>query len=532
MGGMQIRNARVFTGQGESFASAFTIEDGRITWVGDEADAPTPAAGEDVLDLGGATVLPGLLDVHTHPALIASQMDSVPVLPPAVSSLAGMLDALRTSPELGTPGAWIEGHGYDDSRFPEGRSPNRTDLDRVSDTQPLFVRRCDAHTAVVNTVALELAGITRDTPDPEGSEIGRDADGEPDGRLLELGAIDLVHHLVPSVGDEQRIDRMARLGEHFLGRGIVGIGDLAATFAPRPLELFRAARERAWLPRLGLYPLWEHLKDAPPTLTDDDRTGEVFVAGVKLLMDGAYSNATAWTHDAYPGTCDHGIRTATPQEVTEAAAWARDNGVQLAVHAMGDAAIDAVLDEFADQEGWLDGVPSVRIEHATLFSPERIARVKDARMPIAIISHTIFFYAEYKAYEQNLSAAQEAVAYPIRSFHAELPHTALSSDAPATAHSEADNVFVSVQAAVDRRAWTGAEFNGPEAITVAQALELYTSRAATCMALPGLGRIEPGFDGTFVVLDRDVFTVPVDEIHAVEVDQTWVRGRREYARAG
>ncbi|HHU40355.1 MAG TPA: amidohydrolase [Propionibacterium sp.] len=525
---MLVHNAKVFTGEGESFAFAFRIEEGRFTWVGTDERVPEPAPGEEVLDLGGATVLPGLLDVHTHPALMASLMDAVVVLPPAVSSIDEMVEALKGAEDPEPDDPWIEGHGYDDSRFPEHRSPNRHDLDRVSDTRPIFVRRCDVHTAVVNSVALEMAGITRDTPDPPHAEIGRDAEGEPDGLLLEPNAIDLVYGLIPSVPDDKRISRMARLDQHFLERGIVAIGDLASTFSPKPLELFRAAREQSWLPRLGLYPIWEHIKDNPPVLSDEDRSGEVFIAGVKILLDGAYSNATAWTNEPYPGTCDHGIRTTSPEDLADAAAWARANGVQLAVHAMGDAAIDAVLDEFADEEGWLGDLPSVRIEHSTLFSPEMIARVRDARMPIAVVSHTIFFFAEYKSYEQNLSPEQARIAYPIRSFHTELKHTALSSDAPATAHSDADNVFVSVQAAVDRRSWTGAILNPDESVTVAQALELYTSRAATCMALPGLGRIEEGYEASFVVLDKDIFTIPTDDICRVHVRETWVRGQREY----
>lgn len=529
---MLVLNAKVFTGEGEAFASAFVIEDGRFTWVGEDAEAPTPEPGEDVLDLGGATVLPGLLDVHTHPALLASLVDAVSVLPPAVSSIEDLVATLSASDLVGAgEDVWVEAYGYDDSRYPEGRVPTRHDLDRVSTTQPLFVRRCDAHSAVVNSAALRLAGVTRDTPDPAGAEIGRDEHGEPDGRLIEPDAMDFATRLMPEPTTEQWVDRMARLGTHFLSRGLVGAGDLVSSFAPDALTSFRAAAERACLPRLGLYPLWAHIKDAPPTLTDEDRSGHVFMAGCKVLLDGAYSNATAWTHDPYPGTCDHGIRTTSPEDLADAAAWARANGVQIACHAMGDAAIDAVIDFFADQDGWLGDVPSVRIEHATLFTPERIARMRDARMPFAVVSHTIFFHAEYSAYENNLSPEQFQVAYPIRSFHAELPHTALSSDTPATAHSDADNVFVSVEAAVRRRAWNGADIGQHEAITVAQALELYTARAATCMDLPGLGRIAPGYEGTFVVLDRDVFTVPDDEISGVGVAETWVAGRREYTAA-
>lgn len=299
---MLVRNAKVFTGEGEAFASAFVIEDGRFTWVGEDAEAPTPEPGEDVLDLGGATVLPGLLDVHTHPALLASLVDAVSVLPPAVSSIEDLVATLSASDLVGAgEDVWVEAYGYDDSRYPEGRVPTRHDLDRVSTTQPLFVRRCDAHSAVVNSAALRLAGVTRDTPDPAGAEIGRDEHGEPDGRLIEPDAMDFATRLMPEPTTEQWVDRMARLGTHFLSRGLVGAGDLVSSFAPDALTSFRAAAERACLPRLGLYPLWAHIKDAPPTLTDEDRSGHVFMAGCKVLLDGAYSNATAWTHDPYRG---------------------------------------------------------------------------------------------------------------------------------------------------------------------------------------------------------------------------------------
>lgn len=523
---MLVRNAKVFTGEGEDdFASAFRIAAGRFVWVGTESDAPAPGPGEEVLDLGGATVLPGLLDVHTHPAMMAGLVDSVLVLPPAVSSIEELIATLRTSSRLGAgPDVWVDAFGYDESRYPEGRPPTRQDLDRVTQTQPLVVRRCDAHSAVVNTLALRLAGITRDTPDPVGAEIGRDADGEPDGRLLEMGAMELVTHLRPTPDRSRWVDRVSRLGRHFRDLGIVAVGDLLATVAPEPLATFREAAGRAWLPRVGLYPLWADISADPPVLTDADRTSDIFIAGCKVLMDGAYSNATAWTHEPYPGSCDHGIRTTSPEDLRAAVAWARNNGVQLACHAMGDAAIDAVIDEFADEAGWLGDVPSIRIEHATLFSPERIARVRDARMDFAVVSHTIFFHAEYEAYERNLFAAQLEQAYPIRSFHEQIPRTALSSDAPATAHAEADNVFVSVQAAVTRRAWNGADFGQAEAVTVPQALLLYTSRAASCMRLPGLGRIADGYEATFVVLDRDVFSQAPDKISATRVDQMWVRG--------
>jgi predicted amidohydrolase YtcJ len=215
-------NAKVFLGTGEDdFATAFRVEDGVLTWVGDASEA-------DGTDLGGRTVLPGFLDVHSHPSLLAELADAVPCLPPEVSSLADLLDRLRAAPGLAGRG-WIEGYGYDESGWPEGRKPTRHDLDRVSTSQPVYVRRCDSHSLVCNTRALEMAGITRDTPDPEGGRIGRDADGEPDGLLAERPAWDRLLSLRPPVGHDQQVARLAGLDRHFLERGIVAVGDLMAT---------------------------------------------------------------------------------------------------------------------------------------------------------------------------------------------------------------------------------------------------------------------------------------------------------------
>ncbi len=525
---MLVTNAKVFTGRDEhDLAEAFRIKDGVVSWVGAGADAPAPADGEPVLDLHGATVLPGLLDVHTHPAFMANLVGSVCCLPPSVRSLEQMLAAVAASPTVGRgPDTWIEAYGYDEASFPEGRHPHRRDLDAISTSQPVFVRRCCGHAAVVNSRALALAGVTRQTPDPPGGAFGRDEDGELNGRLIEPAATDVVADLIPAVAPDELQRRLAGLTTHFVERGIVGVGDLYATMIDAPLETFRAAEQLGWVPQAGLYLGWEHIKHAPPELSEDQRTGRVRIAGVKLFMDGAYSNRTAWTADAYPGTCTHGLRTTTDDDLRAAADWARRNRVQVAVHAMGDAALDHVIGMFEDEQPWLTDVPSIRLDHATLFSRARMQRIAEARMSFAVVSHTIFFFAEFDAYQDNLSPEQFRIAYPIRSFFEHVPATALSSDAPATAWDDADNVFVSIQAAVERRAHTGADIGQDEAVTVPQALLLYTSRAARTMSLDRLGQIAPGYEGSFVVLDRDVLTVAVADIASTHVTQTWVRGQR------
>lgn len=512
-------NAKVFLGTGEhDFAGAFTVADGAFTWVGEPADAPA-----DAVDLVGATVLPGLLDVHLHPALLADLVESVDLLPPTVGSTAELVEALRRHPNHGQgPDAWIEGFGYSEARYPDG-GPSRADLDRVSTTQPVIARRADVHTQCVNSVVLERAGITAATPDPEGARFERFPDGTPNGVMCELPALAIVDALRPDVTTDDWVARLAKVSDRFLRLGLTCVDDMLATWIPDPLTVYRRAAAAGYRPQTGLFLLWQ--PEGLPELTDADRTGRVRVAGVKLLLDGAYSNRTAWTNDPYPGsTGEYGISTTTPEEMRAAVAWARRNGVQAALHAMGDAAIEAIVAEFEHEEPWLEGRPSITIQHATLFSPELIERVRAARMQFGVISHSIFFYAEYDDYAANLSPAQFEVAYPIRSFYERLPYVALASDAPATAWSECDNVFTSVQAAVTRRAYNGADLNQAQAVTVGQALELYTGRAARVTTASGVGTIEPGNEASFVILDADPFTIAPEQLATVGVRQTWVAG--------
>lgn len=523
-------NAKVFTARSETdFASAFRVRGDLVDWVG-EASELDERTRRTAHDLGGRTVLPGLLDMHLHPALMADTADATVCLPPRVVSLEGLVEAMRANPALGAgEGVWVVGTGYDETKYPEGRSPTAADLDRVSTEQPVMIWRADRHSAVCNTRALEIAGIDAGTPDPPGARFERDAAGRPNGVLTEREATLAVSRHIPPRGAAERVDLLAAVGRRLFSRGIVGVCDLLATTMADPLSVYRSAAARAPFPHSALFLGWDPA--APlPDLDDDEREGPVRVGGVKVLMDGTYSNRTAWVCRPYPESRDHGLRTIADEDLRAAGDWARRNGVQLAVHAMGDRAIAHVVDVFGDQEPWLEGRPSVRIEHATLMAPALVRRLREARVGFGIATHTIFLYSEYEAYEHNLRPDQVADAYPIRSLYEEVDALALSSDCPATAWSEADDVFVSVEAAVRRRAYTGADIGQAAAVTVPQALLLYTARAAGLTRMEGLGRIAPGCHASFVVLSDDVFTVPEDRISAVGVEETWFGGERVYCR--
>jgi len=522
-------NGKVFTGRNEhEFVSAFAVRDGKFTLVGDVADA----SDAEVVDLEGRTVVPGFVDVHTHPTYIAMTRNAVPCTVPVVHSIPEMIEALKRHPNYGKGDhLWIEGFGYDESKLVERRTPTTRDLDQVSTTQPVYVMRSDCHSGVCNTRALELAGITRDTPDPEGGRFGRYENGEPNGFLEEHAANDVVRSAMAPQSWEKRVDDIVWTSRHFAERGIVAVSELMGRREPVDVyRLFADAERHGFRQQAGLYIIWP--EEGLPDLTGEERTGRIKVAGVKVFVDGTISARTAWVGEAYRGTEEYGYPTISDDALEAAYRWAVRNRVQLAAHAMGDRAIERVLDFFADKEPWLGpDVPSVRIEHATLITPDQLRRVREAKMRFGGTMQVIFFFAEHESYAGNLTDAQYRRAYAVKDAAAVFPYFALTSDAPCTTWSDPDDVFVSIQAAVTRKAYNGADIVAAQAITVPQAVLLYTARAAALMPYEGkLGRIAPGYEASFVVLDRDLFTQPVEAIAETRVAETWIRGEKVFER--
>ena len=524
-------NAKVFTGCSETdFASAFSITDGVFGWVGETVELD-PGQLDAAVDLKGATVTPGFIDAHTHPVLTATLAGATMVLPPAVGSIEELVKTLAQQPDVRVEGAWILGYGYDEAGYPEGRKPDRHDLDRVSSTQPVLVRRCDGHSAVCNTKALELAGVTATTPNPEGGRFMREADGTPNGVLTDFPAVNAIARFLPEKSQDDMAETIAELDLHYLSEGIVGICDLLATLTTDPITTVRLAERKGFRPQCALFYGWrEALAEFPHGPPEDANHGRVHIAGLKLFADGTFSDNTAWCKQPYPNQDDTVTALLTTTDILRAVEWARGCSMQLAFHAMGDQAIQQLIDVLGPLQPWTDDVPSVRIDHATLISADMLTQIVEAPMSFAVISHTIFYFAEYESYRRNLAPELSNEAYPIaRYFHSQLP-TALASDAPATAWSRADHVFTSIKAAVVRRSHTGGDMGSGQSITLPQALLLYTGRAAQVSRLTGLGRIHEGYEGSFVILEPDPFTLASDDLDTVEVAHTWLRGQQVHTR--
>ncbi len=398
-------------------------------------------------------------------------------------------------------------------------------------TQPVHVLRSDAHSGVCNTRALEVAGIGRDTADPPGASFGRHPDGTPNGVLTEVAANQAVMRHMRSPGFDADVEAMVRVSHHLAERGIVAVTDMACVPGGyEQLDLYREAARRGFRQNVRVFYVFDALAEQPVRPPDGERR-QVAVGGVKLFLDGSVSNRTAWMRTPFRGsTTEHGIRTAGPEQVTAAASYAREHRVQLAVHAMGDRALQEVVDVLGDEEPWLDGMPSVRVEHATLLDDELVARMAAARMTFGAASNVDFLFAEHDSYAANLTEEQLARCYPVRTMYDGLPAAALSSDCPATTWPDPDDPFMSLQAAVTRRAHDGTEINTDQAVTVGEALMLYTGRARLVTDLGDVGRLVPGAEASFVTVDRDLFGVDPMTIIDSAVTGTWIRGEQVYSR--
>ena len=535
-------NAVVFSGNADApLFTDFYVEDGLFV----AADEPMRSCEPLItVDLKGAFVMPAFIDAHTHASLVASSLTGAFLTPPAVRTIDELVEALRATKAAQTGEGWIEGAGYDESLLEGNVSPTRWDLDRVSTTQPVLIRRSDCHSAVANSKALELAGLTDASPDPEGGALGRDAEGRLDGRLIETPAVRLVERAAGgTVTEEDLIARALSAGNHYLERGILNVTDMMTVRRPYdPLKIWREACRRGLPLDVDLYLTWLGGEDpyGMPDLTESETTGAVRYAGVKLFADGSISGRTAAMRESFRLTDDEAAAGVGPKNgeilLTEpvfraALAYAKRNGIQASVHVMGDAAMDALLEWLRDEDDWLEGIPSLRIEHATFFRPDQLEKLEKLAIRPAVTTQVIFPFAEYPSYRAFLSEADRNACYPVRSIAKTVDAFALSSDAPATTWADPDQVFVSVQAAVTRRDATNTVFGGHEAVDVATALSLYTGRAALVLPTEGtVGIIEPGARAHFVILTANPFKVHTAKLGEIRVAALYRDGIERWKR--
>ena len=538
-------NGKIFTSDESCpYGDSMVTEGGRIVWIGEKASMPQEYAemiaahpcaengNSPVTDLKNRRVIPGFVDAHMHPVMLADFRKKITAMPPEINSIEDLTAAIKKRREHQAPGEWIEGWGYDEQGLLEKRSPTRYDLDRGCSDSPVSIMRTCAHIRCVNSMALKMAGIDRNTPDPPGGEIERDENGEPTGVLKE-NARNLIVPLMPQESVEQHVDNLLELGEVLISQGITTICDMGNLDSSDNIPVYEAAAERGFHQRVGVYYMWDFFADdkdfhIPEELFDRNR--QIFAAGLKLIGDGSISGRTAWMNRPYYGSDnEYGISVCSDHLVETAITFCRENHFQLSMHAMGGRAISRMVDRACQETSWTSGdIPYVRVEHVTDPSEESIR--KAAEHGISFVSQPIFPYAESKSYLTNLGKEWLKECYPYKDMLEAGVCLGFSTDAPATYWSDPSDPFPGLKLAVTRTAADGTDCGKAQAVDIETAIRLYTIGAAQAAGFPDTGMLAPGYHADFAVLSDDILNIPAEDIDKVKVVQTYAGGRCVYNR--
>ena len=353
----------ILTGS-DATAEALVTSGDRIAYLGAASGDWCPSGARNV-DLAGATLMPGLVDAHAH--LIGIGLREMTLNLEGTSSIAELQQRLRKAAADLPEGETLYGRGWIETGWPEGRFPDRADLDAAVPDRPVIVERSDGHAYVVNTAALEAAGITRDTPVPDGGAINRDAAGEPDGMMLD-NAMPLVADLLPGLDASTRREAFRRGAELYASRGWTGIHNMSVL--PENIAVMEELAADGELP-LRVYNSVD-TRDLS-VLRDSDPDDLVTTRAVKLYSDGALGSRGAALLEPYSDEAtNEGLMTLT-DSIVPFLREAREAGVQVNTHAIGDRANRQVLDWY---EGALLGAddPRWRVEHTQIVHVDDIPR--------------------------------------------------------------------------------------------------------------------------------------------------------------
>ncbi|MCB1841333.1 MAG: amidohydrolase [Halioglobus sp.] len=531
-------NGNVLTMDADNrIVEAISVRGDLIESVGSTQDVMARVTDESVVvDLRGQTLLPGFVDAHGHfPGsgirAVAADLNSPPI--GDKNSMADVLDALRAEAARREPGEWVSGFGYDDTLLAEQRHPTREELDAVSSEHPVVAMHISGHMLVANSMALDRAGITADTPDPEGGVIGR-ADGsrEPNGLLEETARMDIVMKMQDmSLIDTWRLFKTATVD--YLRQGVTTAQSGGAT--PELAQGIALFSRLGVVPnRVVVFPFETAFSTALANGEydpDEYATERVYMGPVKLVADGSIQGYTGYLsqpyHTPYHGDATYrGYPSITREDLFSQVAALHAAGHQLAIHGNGDASIDDILDAFeAAQATHPVDDPRLILIHSQMAREDQIARMRELGVtPSFFSAHTwywgdrhrdIFLGPERAAV---ISPARWALDYGLR-FSSHL-------DTPVVPMQPLQAVWSQVH-----RLTHGGDLLGPEQrVSVMQALRAVTIDAAWQVFLEDrLGSLEPGKFADLVVLSGSPLDNPM-AMRELQVQRTVIGGATVYQR--
>ena len=526
-----LQSGRIWTGEEtRPEAQALAVRGGRIVAVGRDAEmASFRGPATVVIDAKGRRVLPGLIDAHTHMSMGGFNLLAVDLryAKDEAEFTRKLAEFARSRPA----GVWLTDGAWDHEQWRPARLPTKALLDPATGDRPACLSRTDGHMMVCNSLALKLAGITRETPDPPGGVIERDASGEPAG-VLKDAAMDAVWKVRPARTRVELEQALRTALQHIARFGVTSVQDLSGL---DDLTVYENLREKGELTaRVSFRPsltVWEQARDRKAKLREDEW---LRLGGVKGYVDGALGSSTALFFEPYtqdPSTRGVYAAEAIPlSQMEERIAAADAAGMPVEVHAIGDRANAEILDIFervAKKNGPRDR--RFRVEHAQHLRPQEIRRFA----ALGVIPSMQPYHAidDGRWAEKRIGLERCRGTYAFRSLLDAKVRLAFGSDWDVAPISPLQGVY----AAVTRRTLDEKNPRGwiPEQkITVAEALRAYTANAAyAAFEEKEKGSLAVGKLADFVILARDPFAVAPEEIGRIEVERTVVGGKTVYSRS-
>jgi hypothetical protein len=531
----------------DSVAQAVAITGGTITAVGTTAAIKAMAgANTEVIDLRGRAVTPGLIDSHVHFSA-ADALFAVNLGDAAVTSIEEAKRRVAAQVATLKPGEWVRGRGWDEGKYSERRYITAADLDAVAPNNPVWLTHTTGHYGVANTYAMKLAEIRAATPDPPAGTIDRTPAGAPTGVFKE-SAMGLVSKLVPPLSRDQQKQGIAQIVRDFNREGMTGAKDPG--IGPAKWELYQELLSEGHL-TVRVFALWSgarRLEDraavmarvkANPRQAGLAAGGLLVSGGVKMFMDGSGGARTAWMYEDWNKNLNEidkgnaGYPSTDPAAYRQIVTELHNAGVHVSTHAIGDRAIDWVIDTYDEA---LRAAPTRGLRHGLIHANtptdraiDAIARLQrdyDAAYPEASAS---FMWWIGDNYAGNLGPQRNLRLKPFQTFVRKGVQWGGGSDYPVTPFAARYGMWASVA----RRTLNGTHGETPfgmnEAVNVRTALRSYTAWAARTMFLEDrVGTIEAGKDADLAVWDRNPYAIPADELKDMRCELTMVRGTIVY----
>lgn len=523
-----LENIRGYTSTNDGmtwFTTLVFADDGRVVATGDD-DLAADYADARHIDGDGRTVLPGLIDAHAHVYSLGALETSLDLT--GVASLEAAVDAIANYAAEKRHAQWLLGRGWNQVLWPVQEFPGAASIDAAVDERPVWMERVDGHAGWANSAAMAIAGIDRDTPDPVGGKILRDANGDATGIFID-NAMDLIERHVPPPDKDDVREAINKAIDRLVSEGMTGVHD--AGIGRREAEVYVAMADDGELD-MRIYAMVGGTGEVLDAIGKPLRgygNEHLDIAAVKIYTDGALGSRGAAMLEPYADDAENrGLAFWTQEELNAMVMKANDMGFQAAVHAIGDRGNRMALDAFEHAQRGKPSPLRNRVEHAQVVALEDIPRFADLGV-IAAMQGT-HATSDKNMAEDRVGAERIRGAYAWRRMLDHDVVLANGSDFPV----ELSNPFHGLYATVTRQDREGEPPGGwyaDQVLTRAEALHSFTLAAAyAARQEESLGSLEPGKWADFIIVDRDYFEIPAAEIDDIQVLETWVGGQRVFLR--